>query len=60
MVAAETQPDGQNASKSSIHEEIQDAPLDKNTDQPIAPDQFDEKYHTTKWEIWAYYSCVMD
>ncbi|KAI9934765.1 hypothetical protein ASPWEDRAFT_653753 [Aspergillus wentii DTO 134E9] len=56
MVAAETQPDGQNASKSSIHEEIQDAPLDKNTDQPIAPDQFDEKYHTTKWEIWAYYS----
>ncbi|EAU38199.1 conserved hypothetical protein [Aspergillus terreus NIH2624] len=24
----------------------------------IAPDQFDEKYRTTKWEIWAYYAWV--
>lgn len=27
-------------------------------DQPIAPDQFDERYRTTRMEIWAYYSCV--
>lgn len=26
--------------------------------QPVAPDQFDEKYQTTKWEIWAYYAWV--
>ncbi|KAL4783654.1 autophagy-related protein 22-like protein [Aspergillus varians] len=25
-------------------------------DQPIAPDQFDESYRTTRWEIWAYYA----
>lgn len=25
-------------------------------DRPIAPDQFDERYETTKKEIWAYYS----
>lgn len=25
-------------------------------DRPVAPDQFDPKYETTKWEIWAYYS----
>lgn len=25
----------------------------------VAPDQFDEKYRTTRMEIWAYYSCVM-
>jgi hypothetical protein len=25
-------------------------------DQPIAPDQFDEKYETTRKEIWSYYS----
>ena len=25
-------------------------------ERPIAPDQFDEKYETSKWEIWAYYS----
>ncbi|KAF2718859.1 MFS general substrate transporter [Polychaeton citri CBS 116435] len=25
-------------------------------DHPVAPDQFNPKYETTKWEIWAYYS----
>ena len=24
-------------------------------ERPVAPDQFDEKYETGKWEIWAYY-----
>ena len=28
------------------------------SDQPTAPDQFDEKYRTTRMEIWAYYACV--
>lgn len=30
-----------------------DVPLD---DTPVAPDQFDPKYETTRWEIWAYYA----
>ena len=25
-------------------------------DRPVAPDQFDEKYETGKWELWAYYA----
>ena len=25
-------------------------------EEPIAPDQFDATYETSKWEIWAYYS----
>lgn len=28
----------------------------EESERPVAPDQFDEKYETTKWEIWAYYS----
>lgn len=34
--------------------------VDKDQEQPIAPDQFDEKYQTTKWEIWAYYAWVIN
>ena len=26
-----------------------------DTDTPVAPDQFDERYETSRWEIWAYY-----
>jgi hypothetical protein len=26
------------------------------SDHPIAPDQFDPKWETDKWEIWSYYS----
>jgi len=25
-------------------------------DNPIAPDQFDPKWETDKWEIWSYYA----
>ncbi|MCJ1413092.1 hypothetical protein MMC19_007194 [Ptychographa xylographoides] len=25
-------------------------------EHPVAPDQFDPKYETTRWEIWSYYS----
>ena len=25
-------------------------------DRPVAPDQFDPQYETSKWEIWAYYA----
>ncbi|KAE8147445.1 autophagy-related protein 22-like protein [Aspergillus avenaceus] len=28
----------------------------KDLEQVVVPDQFDEKYQTTKWEIWAYYA----
>ena len=26
------------------------------SDQPVAPDQFDPKWETSKWEIWSYYA----
>ena len=26
-----------------------------DSEQPIAPDQFDERYETSRKEIWAYY-----
>jgi hypothetical protein len=26
-----------------------------DTDTPVAPDQFDERYETSRSEIWAYY-----
>ena len=25
-------------------------------ERPVAPDQFDIRYETTRWEIWAYYA----
>lgn len=40
--------------KTGLH---QTQSLDK-TERPVAPDQFEEKYRTTRQEIWAYYSCV--
>ncbi|RMJ28026.1 autophagy protein Atg22 [Aspergillus sp. HF37] len=40
--------------------QIQDSAVneDDGDKHPIAPDTFDEKYQTTKWEIWAYYAWV--
>ena len=31
-------------------------PLPPDEDQPVAPDQFDPKWETSRWEIWAYYA----
>ncbi|CZT15835.1 probable autophagy protein (Atg22) [Ramularia collo-cygni] len=28
----------------------------EEVDKPIAPDQFDERYETSKWEVWSYYA----
>ena len=25
-------------------------------ERPVAPDQFNPRYETTRWEVWAYYS----
>lgn len=36
----------------------QNAVFDNDPEQPVAPDQFDDNYRTSKWEIWAYYTCV--
>jgi F0F1-type ATP synthase assembly protein I len=40
--------------------QIQDSAIkeDDGDKHPIAPDTFDEKFQTTKWEIWAYYAWV--
>ena len=29
---------------------------DSGDELPVAPDQFDPQYETSRWEIWAYYS----
>ena len=29
---------------------------DISDEQPVAPDQFDPQFETSKWEIWAYYA----
>ena len=29
---------------------------DTSDEEPVAPDQFDPQYETSKWEIWAYYA----
>ena len=29
---------------------------DSGDELPVAPDQFDPHYETSRWEIWAYYS----
>ncbi|KAJ9201375.1 hypothetical protein DTO164E3_3682 [Paecilomyces variotii] len=34
----------------------QNAVFDNDLEQPVAPDQFDDSYRTSKWEIWAYYT----
>lgn len=36
-------------------EETKDGVIEEE-ERPLAPDQFDERYETSKWEIWAYYS----
>lgn len=42
-------------SKGMVVEDPKDGMLEEE-EHPIAPDQFDEKYETSKYEIWAWYS----
>ena len=35
---------------------IENLTQDSSEELPIAPDQFDPQYETSRWEIWAYYS----
>ena len=30
--------------------------VEDEDDHPVAPDQFDPKYETSKWEVWSYYT----
>jgi hypothetical protein len=44
--------------KNNVNSTVEvDGPSNK-VDQPTAPDEFDERYRTTRMEIWAYYACV--
>ncbi|KAI9688684.1 MAG: hypothetical protein M1822_001041 [Bathelium mastoideum] len=45
--------DAEDTKKGGLEEH---AGVPEESDRPVAPDQFDEKYETTKLEIWAYYS----
>lgn len=47
---------GENNLKRSSSEEDKDYGAVVQEQSPIAPDQFDERYQTSKWEIWAWYS----
>ena len=42
-----------------LAEDSQKGGIEKETssadERPVAPDQFDPKYETSRWEIWAYY-----
>ena len=38
--------------KGAIEEKSQDS----SDELPVAPDQFDPQFETSRWEIWAYYS----
>lgn len=35
---------------------IEEKSQDSSDELPIAPDQFDPQFQTSRWEIWAYYS----
>ncbi|GKZ24513.1 hypothetical protein AbraIFM66951_006091 [Aspergillus brasiliensis] len=35
---------------------VQELGQDKDVEQRVAPDQIDDNYRTTRWEIWAYYA----
>lgn len=60
---------GSHPSELAVHEDNNKQPItrdstidqeDSDDKQHIAPDQFDERYQTTKWEIWAYYAWVIN
>ena len=43
-----------------VSEDMKKGSIDANSiqeeERPIAPDQFDPQYETSRWEIWAYYA----
>ena len=51
---AQVAADKHEPNKGAIEEERDGTVVERET--PVAPDQFDEKYVTSKSEIWAYYS----
>ncbi|OAG34739.1 hypothetical protein AYO21_11087 [Fonsecaea monophora] len=51
IIAAATVPEAEDPKKDA---EL-NSPNDLDEDRPVAPDQFDPKYQTSKWERWAYY-----
>ncbi|OCT53079.1 putative autophagy protein (Atg22) [Cladophialophora carrionii] len=54
IIAAATGPEAEDPKK-----DIEVVPSHGNTfdeEHPVAPDQFDPKYETSKWEVWAYYA----
>ena len=53
MVVAATYPEAEDSKNTNPELDYANTPEDVH---PVAPDQFDPKYETTKWEIWAYYS----
>lgn len=46
-------------STEEVDREVAEIALADKSEQPVAPDQFDDNYRTTRNEIWAYYACVV-
>ncbi|EXJ60129.1 hypothetical protein A1O7_04281 [Cladophialophora yegresii CBS 114405] len=54
IIVAATAPEAEDPKK-----DIDVVPSRGNTfdeEHPVAPDQFDPKYETSRWEVWAYYA----
>lgn len=47
---------GEDPRKGSFEKETESGDIVETDERPVAPDQFDERYETSKWEIWSYYS----
>lgn len=52
LVSAKTDEDSIKADVQVRHDNDSMGELDR----PVAPDQFDERFQTGKYELWAYYS----
>lgn len=54
IIAAATGPDAEDPIKDVDVDSSHGNTFDE--EHPVAPDQFDPKYETSKWEVWAYYA----
>lgn len=50
---AQTAAPGADPTKGAVIETCQGSLVEE--ERPVAPDQFEERYETSKWEIWSYY-----
>lgn len=54
VIAAASPPEAEDSAGTNA--ELLDPVSTPDDVHPVAPDQFDPRYETTKWEIWSYYA----